>query len=105
MWEPTAAAAGAAPAQAAVPFATLLCLLGEEPKFEPCPKKGAGLSAEPPPPVPRQEAAPAGGSPAPNTRHAARPLHQQAGAAAAKLNLELDAFCCPITLVSARCYT
>ena len=115
---PNAAAAGAAPAPAAVPAAavamsTLLSGMEDvpasKPKPKPRPKKGAGWSAEPPPPVPRemqqprQEAAPASRSPEPSTAHASVPLHQQAGAAAADSDLNLDDFCCPITMVSSRC--
>ena len=115
-----AAAAGAAPAQAAVPAAagamgTLLSQMGEvplnKPKPKPRPKKGAGWSAEPPPPVPRemqpprQEAAAASRSPPASTVQASVPLHQQAGAAAVDSDLNLDDFCCPITMVSARWFT
>ena len=117
-----AAAAGAAPAPApvAVPAAAVAMgatslQMGElplsKPKPKPRPRKGAGWSAEPPPPVPRemqqprQEAAPASGSPAPSNVHASVPLHQQAGAAAADSELNLDDFCCPITMVNAGCFT
>ena len=106
---PMAAAAGAAPAQAGVPAAPWLAQVGEVPlnmpKPKPRPKKGAGWSADPPPALARREAAPASRSPAPGPAHAAVPLHEQAGAAAARSALELKALRCPITRVSAGRHT